>query len=141
MKLDQARNVVVLTFCAVAMLAVAGNAQAAVRVGGWSLRANGQVLQNYEYAGPCPVSLKFAWGLVGTEPANLVYSFARNDGGHSSSQSMGTLPRANQSVPIYYDWRLGARTPRFANFRGWVELSVHSPNPLAKRVDFTLHCQ
>jgi hypothetical protein len=141
MKLDQARNVVVGAFCAVAMLAVAGNAQAAVRVGGWSLRANGQVAQNFQYAGPCPVSLKFGWGLIGTEPATLAYSFVRSDGGHSSSQLVGSIPRANQSVPVYYDWRLGASTPQFENFRGWVELHVDSPNRVAKRIDFTLHCQ
>jgi len=141
MKLNQARNVVVSAFCAVAMLAVGGNAMAAVRVGGWSLRANGQVVQNFQYAGPCPVSLKFGWGLVSTAPTTLAYSVVRSDGGHSSSQSMGSVPGGNQSVPVYYDWRLGAPTPQFANFRGWVELHVDSPNRVAKKVNFTLHCR
>jgi hypothetical protein len=123
------------------MLVVMGHAQADVRVGGESLRANGQVVPDFEYAGPCPVNLRFGWGLIGTEPATLAYSFLRSDGGHSSARNIGSIHAANQSAPIYYDWRLGAPTPQFANFRGWVELRVSSPNRLVSRMHFRLHCQ
>ena len=35
---------------------------AGVRIGGSSLRANGQIAEGYQYSGPCPVDLKFGWG-------------------------------------------------------------------------------
>jgi hypothetical protein len=127
--------------CFVAALAVAQGAQASVRVGGYSLRANGDLVQHFQYTGSCPVDLKFGWGLVGTKPAPVSYTFTRSDGGHSSSQGSADLARANQSVPVYYDWKLGANNPKFANFKGWVELDVNSPNHVVKRVNFTLHCR
>ncbi len=135
-----ARSVLAGGICAVAALAASNGAEASVRVGGYSLRANGEVVQNFQYSGGCPVDLKFGWGLIGTKPSPITYSFKRSDGGHASSDSGGDIPQANHSVPVYYDWKLGANNPRFANFKGWVELDVHSPNPVVKRVNFTIHC-
>ena len=71
-----------------------------VRVGGDSLRANGQVAQGFQYTGSCPVSLQFGWGLIGTGPTTVNYRFVRNDGGHSSSVQSVNLPQANRSVPV-----------------------------------------
>jgi len=116
-------------------------AYASVRVGGWSLRANGQVAKGFEYTGSCPVDLKFGWGVIATEPTTVTYSYTRSDGGHSSGTSTANLPAANHSVPIYVDWRLGAKNQKFANFSGWVELNIESPNAVSKKVEFTLHCQ
>jgi hypothetical protein len=127
-------------FLLAAMLAMAHTAQADVRVGGYSLRANGQVAQGFQYSGPCPVDLKFGWGVIGTEPTTVTYSFVRSDGGHSSASETAELPNANQSVPIYTDWHLGANTPQFANFRGWVQLNIESPNSLSQKIPFTIHC-
>jgi hypothetical protein len=112
-----------------------------VHVGGWSLRANGQVAQGFQYTGACPVDLKFGWGVLGTAPTPVTYSFVRNDGGHSSSSQSTNLPAANQSVPIYDDWHLGANTPTFANYHGWVQLNIESPNAVSQKIDFTIHCQ
>jgi len=112
-----------------------------VRVGGESLRANGYVAQGFQYTGPCPVQLKFGWGLLADGPTQVVYRFVRNDGGHTAN-SFGTyIPGPNRSIPVYDDWRLGANTPQFADYRGWVDLIIESPNPLTKRIGFTLHCE
>lgn len=112
-----------------------------VRVGGESLRANGQVAQGYQYSGSCPVNLQFGWGLIGTGPTTVNYHFVRNDGGHSSSSQRVYLPQANRSVPVYEPWRLGANTPQFATYTGWVKLIIDSPNPVEGKVGFTIHCR
>jgi hypothetical protein len=114
---------------------------ASVRVGGSAFAANGQLARDHQYTGPCPVDLKFDWGAIGTEPTPVTYSFTRNDGGHSSQPLTIALPQANRSVPIVDQWRLGANTPQFANYSGWVELNIESPNPVANRIGFTLHCR
>jgi hypothetical protein len=109
-----------------------------VRVGGSSLRVNGQVAPGHQYTGPCPVDLKFGWGLIATEPTTATYSFTRSDGGHPPSGSVD-LP-AGRSKPVYLDWRLGANNAKFANYTGWVELNIESPNQVSQKISFTLHC-
>jgi hypothetical protein len=118
-----------------------GIALASVRIGGGSLSANGQPLHGFSYSGPCPVELTFHWGVISTEPTSITYSFSRNDGGHSSSALTANLPGGNRSVPIPDNWRLGANTAQFANYRGWVELNIQSPNRVSQKIGFTLHCQ
>ena len=109
-----------------------------VRIGGSSLRANGQVVQGFEYSGTCPVDLKFGWSLQTTEPAIAYYNFTRNDGSHPPGGSLELRP--GRSGFVYLDWRLGANNPRFANYRGWAELIVDSPTHVSQRIAFTLHC-
>ncbi len=111
-----------------------------VRVGGWSLRANGQLAQGFQYTGPCPVALKFGWGVIATEPTTMTYTFVRSDGGRMNTSLTADLPAANRSVPIYDEWQLGANTPEFQNFSGWVQLNIESPNPLSQKIQFTIHC-
>jgi hypothetical protein len=141
MKFVMSKRFVVVTMSAVSMLAVAEAASAQVRVGGWSLRTNGQVAKDFQYTGSCPVELKFGWGLISPHKTTVAYSFQRSDGAHTSNQHENFMAQPNKSVPIYYDWRLGAKNPRFQNFNGWVELRIESPNAETKRVNFTLHCQ
>ena len=112
-----------------------------VRVGGESLRANGQVAQGFQYTGSCPVNLQFGWGLISTGPTTVNYHFVRNDGGHSSNSQRVHIPQANHSVPVYDPWRLGANTPQFANYTGWVKLIIDSPNAVEGKVGFSIHCQ
>jgi len=112
-----------------------------VRVGGSSLRANGQLAQGFRYTGSCPVDLKFGWGLISTRRTEVTYRFDRSDGGHTTKTERVDIPRANQSVPVYYDWQLGANTPKFADFHGWVNIIIESPNPLEKKIPFTIHCR
>jgi hypothetical protein len=116
-------------------------AQSPVHVGGWSLRANGQVAQGFEYTGSCPVELQFGWGLISDRPTEIAYTFTRNDGGHQATSTIAHLGQPGRSYPMYYTWRLGANTPQFANYRGWVDLILQSPNSLQKRIGFTIHCQ
>jgi hypothetical protein len=128
-------------FALLIVIAVAGNAQAAVRIGGMALTANGQLAQGFQYTGSCPVNLKFDWGVISTEPTAITYSFTRSDGGQSGSSRTTNLPQANHSVPVFDNWRLGANTPQFSNYRGWVEINIVSPNPVARKINFTLHCR
>jgi len=112
-----------------------------VRVGGESLRANGNVAQGFHYTGSCPVDLKFGWGLISTRRTEVTYRFNRNDGGHTTKTERVDIPQANHSVPVYYDWQLGANTHQFATYTGWVNLIIESPNPLEKKIPFTIHCR
>jgi hypothetical protein len=134
-----------------ALLALAGlcslppAAMADIRIGGSSFAANGQPApvvhskRGYQYTGSCPVDLKFDWGVVSTDPVDMVYSFSRNDGGQSQP-SQASLPGGEQSFPIEDGWSLGANVDQFAEYRGWVQLNIQSPYPLTYRIPFTIHC-
>jgi hypothetical protein len=122
----------------IATLGLANQTQAGMRIGGWSLRANGQLAQHFDYNGPCPVALKFGWAVESTDAVEATYTFLRNDGATSPSSSISVA--GGRSTPIYDDWQLGANTPNFSNYHGWVELVVESPTRLAQRINFTLHC-
>jgi hypothetical protein len=113
---------------------------ASVRIGGESLRANGQLAHGFEYTGPCPVDLQFGWGVIATQPTSINYYFQRSDGGRSSRSQAADLP-PGRSVPIYQKWTLGANKPQFANYTGWVNVVIDSPNRLEGKIKFTLHCQ
>lgn len=128
-----------LVFFLSAAVALAGTSDASVRVGGWSLSANGQIAQGFQYTGACPVHLQFAWGVISTEPTRATYTFVRNDGGHLSSPRTVELP-PNQSVSVPDEWSLGANTPEFRDYHGWVQLDVESPSRLSQRINFTIHC-
>ena len=105
-----------------------------------ALTANGKLAAGSQYAGSCPVALKFDWGVIGTEPTLVTYTFDRSDGGHLATSPTAYLPNANQSVPIYEEWHLGANIPRFQNYSGWVRLMIESPNPVSQKIPFTIHC-
>ncbi|HTC93820.1 MAG TPA: hypothetical protein VK699_10245 [Terriglobales bacterium] len=130
-----------IVFLAAIVVAMAASSYASIRIGGWSLRANGEVAQGFQYTGSCPVDLKFGWGVVSTEPTTVTYTFVRSDGGHSSSPQTASLAGGGRSTPIYDDWRLGADTPQFANYSGWVEIDIQGPNPVSQKINFTIHCQ
>jgi hypothetical protein len=132
--------ITVVAFVAVCALVFVVTAEAQVRIGGWSLRANGQVVQNFEYSGPCPVNLQFGWGVMSPAPAAVSYTFTRSDGGHSTVTQTVEVG-ANQSHPIYDTWHLGANTPQFRDFHGWVQIDIFAPNVVAKKVPFTIHCR
>jgi hypothetical protein len=122
------------------LLGVATAARAQVRVGGWATSANGRPLPSEKYWGPCPVNLKFGWGILGKEPATVVYTTSRSDGVRSSRPLTLNLPAANRSMDAYVDWAVGANQPQFADFSGWVQLDITSPNPASQRIPFTIHC-
>ncbi|HEY1161234.1 MAG TPA: hypothetical protein VGE83_11415 [Terracidiphilus sp.] len=130
---------ILLCICSFNLLARTSGAS--VRVGGESLRANGQVIQGHQYMGPCPVDLQFGWGVIGTEPTTMNYHFVRSDGGHSAGSQSVSVPQTNRSVPVYERWRLGANTAQFANYSGWVKLIIDSPNQVEGKIAFTIHCQ
>ncbi len=124
----------------VACSVLAATSNATVRIGGASLRANGQLAQGFQYTGSCPVALKFSWGVISDEPTTIQYTFVRSDGGHQTNSLSANLPGGGRSTPIYDDWQLGANTPEFQNFHGWVELQIESPNPVSQKISFTIHC-
>lgn len=112
-----------------------------IRVGGSSLRFNGEIIKNHEYSGPCPVDLKFSWGVIGSStPTTISYTFTRSDNA-STKTFTKTLPVANKSVPVYENWRLGANNGKFTDFKGWAALKIDGPSALEYKIPFTLHCQ
>jgi hypothetical protein len=137
MKISKIASIVGILLCLGSVSVMAQS----VRVGGSSLRANGQLAQGFQYTGSCPVALKFDWGLISTGPTEVAYRFDRSDGGHTTHSDRVTIPRANQSVPVYYDWHLGANTHQFADYHGWVNIIIESPNPVQQKIGFTIHCQ
>jgi|CZKF01.1.fsa_nt_gi hypothetical protein len=114
--------------------------QATVRIGGWALTNKGNIVQNFVYTGTCPVQLQFAWGVLSTEPTEIRYHFERSDGAQAPA-GQKNLPRANTSVDVIETWELGANTPRFADFKGWEDLVIYSPNNVSQKINFTLHCK
>jgi len=119
-------------------------AMADIHLGGQSFTANGELpprrkAGGYQYTGSCPVNLRFDWGIVSSDPVDVVYSFERNDGGQAKP-ARTTLAGGGQSTPIQDGWSLGANSAEFADFHGWVQLDIRSPYPLSYRMPFTLHC-
>jgi hypothetical protein len=119
-------------------------AMAEIHLGGQSFTANGEPPPHrkaggYQYTGSCPVNLQFDWGIVSSDPVDVVYSFERNDGGQAKPARIA-LPGSGQSTPIHDGWSLGANTGEFADFHGWIQLDIRSPYPLSYRMPFTLHC-
>jgi hypothetical protein len=137
MKISKIASIVGILLCLGSVSVMAQS----VRVGGESLRANGQIAQGFKYTGSCPVALKFDWGLISTGRTEVAYRFDRSDGGHTTHSERVMIPQANHSVPVYYDWQLGANTPKFADFHGWVNIIIESPNPVQQKIGFTIHCQ
>jgi hypothetical protein len=134
------RPLLIMLLWAITVAAAPSNdAQAAMRIGGWSLSANGQIARNFEYSGPCPVALKFDWGVVSSDAVEATYTFLRNDGATAPSRSVA-MAGGGRSTPIYQGWQLGANVPEFSNYHGWEELVVESPSRLTHRINFTLHC-
>lgn len=113
---------------------------AQVRLLGYRFSAN-RVPYNYSsYTGSCPVRLDFDWIMAGTGPTPVSYTFVRSDGGHLAGSRTVELPAGDPRAAILDDWTLGANNFQFANFSGWVELEIESPNPVSQRIPFTLHC-
>ena len=138
--LHQPRRIAVFAGLLIAVLAMATALYGAVRIGGWSFAANGQVARDRQYTGACPVDLKFDWGVISTQPSVITYWTARNDGARSSPKSINH-PGGNRSIPIVVDWHLGANNSRFANYPGWMEIHIEGPSPATNRIGFTLHCR
>jgi hypothetical protein len=130
------RFILALAICFI----VTSTASASIRIGGASLRANGQLAQGFQYSGSCPVALKFSWGVISDEPTTIQYTFVRSDGGHQTNSLSANLQGGGRSTPIYDDWQLGANTPEFQDFHGWVELQIQSPEPVSQKISFTIHC-
>jgi hypothetical protein len=134
-----------LTLVLAGLCGLPSAAMADIRLGGSSFAANGEPASGarpksgYQYTGSCPVDLKFDWGVVSSDPVDMVYSFSRNDGGQSKP-TQARLPGAEQSFPIEDGWRLGANLDQFADYHGWVQLNIQSPYPLTYRIPFTIHC-
>jgi hypothetical protein len=147
MKISKVARVIAICFCIALIsqfaLSQAGPpmAKATVRVGGWALFANGNLAKGFEYTGACPVNLKFDWGLIATSPVNVTYRFKRSDASEPSAMKTVNLPKGNTSVSVYDTWQLGAHTPEFKDFQGWIKLTTFEPNKVEQKIDFTLHCK
>ena len=140
MPLRQLKRITVLTGLVIAALAAATALYGAVRIGGWSFAANGQVARDRQYTGGCPVDLKFDWGVISTGPSEITYWTSRNDGARSSPKSI-RHPGGGRSIPIVEEWHLGANNGRFANYPGWMEIHIEGTAPATNRIGFTLHCR
>ena len=124
----------------IGLLALTAALNAAMRIGGSSFAVNGQPTRDHQYAGGCPVDLTFDWGVVDSNPSPITYWTSRNDGAHSNPRSVNH-PGGNRSIPIVEHWRLGANSPQFADYHGWMEIHIESPSPATNRIAFTLHCR
>lgn len=140
MKLFNAKFLCGCVLCAGLLFPALVTPQPSIRIGGEALSGNGQLLRNFQYVGSCPVQLKFDWGVISTAPVSITYTFRRNDGPESQPRNR-FLPGGGRSIPILDSWSLGANTPQFANYHGWVELNIQGPVTLSRKINFTLHCQ
>lgn len=140
MKLFTVRCASVFVLSFIPLCAAPGTPQPSIRIGGEALSLNGQLLRNFDYVGSCPVALKFDWGVISSEPISITYTFRRNDGPESQPRNR-YLPGGGRSVPILDNWTLGANTPQFLNYHGWIELKIQAPVVVSQKLGFTLHCQ
>lgn len=120
-------------------------ATADIRLGGEGFTVNGQHVPSgaggYEYTGPCPVDLRFGWGIVSSDSADVVYRFTRSDGARARYPMQRTLVGGGRSTSFTETWsQLGANIDQFANYHAWVALSIEAPYPINYPVSFILHC-
>jgi hypothetical protein len=113
---------------------------AAVRIGGYALTHNGNIVKNFVYTGSCPVKLQFAWGVIPTEPLQFKYHFERSDGAQAPAGEK-SLSRPGISEDVITTWDLGANTTEFKDFKGWEDLVIDFPNKVSQKINFTLHCR
>lgn len=139
MKLQRRSVPIVVTVALLALFALVTVLYGAVRIGGSSFAVNGVPTRDHQYTGACPVDLTFDWGVISTEPAVINYWTSRNDGAESGMKSIDHP--GGRSIPIMEHWRLGANKPQFANFQGWMQINIESPNPASMKIPFTLHCR
>ena len=130
---------VIVALCICALLSGARAAQAEMRVVGTTFFVNGKPVPDFQYSGTCPVWLRFYWSLIDTDFAGMVYYFIPNVGKPTPRHSQSVW--RNQPIPAYIDWQVGANTPKYANYRGWLQLRVTNPNNIANTINFTLHCR
>jgi hypothetical protein len=152
MKISKVASAIAICFCLAVVsqfvhaqqikpIAPVTKAAPVVRVGGWALTANGKLAKGFEYTGACPVNLKFDWGLIATAPVEVNYRYKRSDASEPSAMQKVNLLKVNTSVDVSDTWQLGAKTPEFADFKGWIKLTTFEPNKVEQKIDFTLHCK
>ena len=153
MKISKFANIIAICFCILLINQFAYSqktpkAKATVQVTWWTLTAknfsaNAENLVG-DYWGTCPVVLKFDWLIVSQESNSVTYQLQRSD---------GSLPSAITKVDLKYVpndhmyeanvidmWNLGAYTPEFKDFKGWINLTTLTPNKWEQKVPFVLQC-
>jgi hypothetical protein len=100
----------------------------------------GPLMGGVEYRGPCPIRLIFDWSIVSAQPTSVTYSLQKSDGSPVSTVTKINLPKGNTPVDVIDMWVLGANTPEFRNYRGWMDLSTLTPNVFGKKINFALRC-
>jgi hypothetical protein len=98
------------------------------------------LIEGEEYRGSCPVKLNFDWSIVSSQPTVVTYRFQKSDGSSASAIMKVNLPKGNTPVDVTAMWIVGANTPEFRNYKGWIDLSTLTPNVFGKKIYFVLRC-
>lgn len=94
-----------------------------------------------QYAGPCPLTVKFSGRIKASGTGQVTYTFVRSDGTTSSVHTMDFSGDGEQ--PVSDTWTLGT-TERLASHTGWQKLKVLSPNVVETSSEsgaFSVECQ
>jgi hypothetical protein len=100
----------------------------------------GHLIDGIDYRGPCPIRLTFDWSIVSAQPTSVTYQLQKSDGSPLSSVTKINLPSGNTPVDVIDMWVLGANTPQYRRYEGWMNLSTLTPNVFGKKIRFTLRC-
>jgi len=126
-----------LAFLAVAGALLAAASAPAVEVTGLSVSATPA-----SHSGPCPVEIKFTGKIALNKAGRATYKWVRSDGGIDTlAHPPVVFPAAGTQV-VTTTWTLGAATPAFQPFNGWMKLHVLTPqDKLSAPAKFTINCR
>jgi len=91
--------------------------------------------------GPCPFGFTFRGKVALNKEGRFTYRWERSDGAVDTAAHAPEVYDGAHAALVTTSWKLGAVSPAFHPFHGWVKLHVLTPQDrLSEPADFTLDC-
>jgi hypothetical protein len=91
--------------------------------------------------GPCPVVFTFTGKVALKKEGRFTYKWERSDGGVDTTVHPAVSYDGLNAALVSTTWTLGAATPEFRPFHGWMKLHILTPqNLVSEAAQFTLDC-
>jgi hypothetical protein len=91
--------------------------------------------------GPCPATFTFTGKVLLRKEVKVKYRWERSDGGVDTTVHPALALDGVHASLVTTTWTLGAATPEFHPFHGWMKLHILAPeDKLSDAAEFTLDC-
>ncbi len=93
------------------------------------------------HTGTCPVTFNFRGKVALSKQGRFTYKWERSDHAIDTNVHPPVTYNGHDAVIVTTTWTLGARTPAFHPFHGWMKLHILTPeDKLSGPADFWLDC-